>query len=68
MHNLPAILTFLLAAPGPDTAAARPQVGATPAASAPSVVLREAPLLAFPAETDCNSPAHWDGNTFYLFN
>ena len=68
MHNLAAILTFLLAAPGPDTAAAHSQAFAMPAASAPSVVLREAPPLAFPAETDCNSPAHWDGETFYLFN
>lgn len=34
----------------------------------PSVVLLEAPPLNFPAHTDCNSPAHWDGDTFYLFN
>jgi hypothetical protein len=31
-------------------------------------MLRDAPPLVFPAETDCNSPAHWDGDTFYLFN
>jgi hypothetical protein len=34
----------------------------------PSVVLRDAPRIQFPADTDCNSPAHWDGDTFYLFN
>ncbi|MBI4663829.1 MAG: hypothetical protein HY735_33930 [Verrucomicrobia bacterium] len=46
--------------------------------SSPTVELRAAPLLRFrganssdpnrPGETDCNSPAHWDGGTFYLFN
>lgn len=44
----------------------------------PAVVLREAPLIQFRganstnanhyADTDCNSPAHWDGDTLYLFN
>jgi len=38
------------------------------AADLPTAVLREAPPIAFPAETDCNSPAHWDGGTFFLFN
>lgn len=33
-----------------------------------SVVLRNAPEVVFPAATDCNSPAHWDGTTFHLFN
>ena len=43
-----------------------------------AVVLRSAPLLQFrgaqsaapdqPGDTDCNSPAHWDGKTLYLFN
>ena len=37
-------------------------------AEGPSAVLRDAPLLKFPAETDSNSPVHWDGDTFYLFN
>ena len=37
-------------------------------AETPSAVLRDAPLVKFPAETDSNSPAHWDGGTFYLFN
>lgn len=42
------------------------------------VVLRPAPLLQMrganspapgkPGDTDCNSPAHWDGDTLYLFN
>lgn len=44
----------------------------------PSVVLREAPPLQFrganspapdqPGDCDCNSPAHWDGDTLYVFN
>lgn len=34
----------------------------------PSAVLIEAQLRKFPADADCNSPAHWDGDTFYLFN
>jgi len=37
-------------------------------AETPSAVLRDAPLVKFPAETDSNSPAHWDGGTFYLFS
>jgi len=41
----------------------------------PAVHIRPAPPMRFPGagppavgETDCNSPAHWDGETFYLFN
>ncbi|MFN8526746.1 MAG: hypothetical protein U0821_26880 [Chloroflexota bacterium] len=38
----------------------------------PSVSLREAPSFAFPLvsgrSADSNSPSHWDGDTFYLFN
>jgi hypothetical protein len=44
----------------------------------PRVVVREAPLLRFrganspspdkPGDSDCNSPAHWDGRTLYVFN
>ncbi|MBI2949393.1 MAG: DUF4091 domain-containing protein [Verrucomicrobia bacterium] len=44
----------------------------------PQVILHDAPLLQMrgagssapdkPGETDCNSPAHWDGDTLYLFN
>ena len=47
-------------------------------APTPAVRLREAPLLQFrgarspspdkPGECDCNCPAHWDGETLYLFN
>lgn len=43
-----------------------------------TLVLREAPLVKFPGAdnpemgyygvTDCNSPAHWDGETLYVFN
>jgi len=46
--------------------------------SLPQVKLRDAPLIQFrgansptpeqPGETDCNSPAHWDGSTLYVFN
>jgi hypothetical protein len=36
--------------------------------SVPSASLKEAPLVKFPATIDCNSPAHWDGETLYLFN
>lgn len=44
----------------------------------PSVVLRDAPSIKFrganspdpahPGDTDCNSPAHWDGDILYIFN
>ncbi len=44
----------------------------------PKVVIRNAPEIAFPGagnpradaagETDSNSPAHWDGDTLYVFN
>src|SRR4029078_10171246 len=44
----------------------------------PAVVVRSAPVLQFrgansaapdrPGETDCNSPAHWDGGTLYVFS
>ncbi len=39
-----------------------------PGAELPQVVVRPASSIKFPANTDCNSPAHWDGSTFYLFN
>src|SRR6266478_3215580 len=31
-------------------------------------ILRPASHLQFPHATDSNSPGHWDGPTFYLFN
>jgi hypothetical protein len=34
----------------------------------PAVVLRPADELTFPSATDCNSPAHWNDNTLFLFN
>jgi hypothetical protein len=44
----------------------------------PSVLVRDAAPIFFrgadspapdkPGDTDCNSPAHWDGDTLYLFN
>ena len=33
-----------------------------------SIILRPAPTIYFPAEADCNSPSHWDGDSFFLFN
>lgn len=37
------------------------------ACAAQTVVFRDAVEVKFPSETDCNSPAHWDGDTFYIF-
>ncbi len=47
-------------------------------AAEPVVLLRDAPEIYFPGappagqathgETDCNSPLHWEGDTFYIFN
>ncbi len=34
----------------------------------PSVFWRDAPVLRFPGPTDSNSPAHWSGDTLFLFN
>lgn len=39
-----------------------------PGAAGIEVQLRDAFPMQFPAPTDCNSPAHWDRETFYLFN
>src|SRR5512140_2469518 len=36
--------------------------------SAVPATLRPASHLRFPGGTDSNSPGHWDGPTFYLFN
>jgi hypothetical protein len=41
-------------------------VAATCSAVPPT--LRPAAYLQFPGATDSNSPGHWDGPTFYLFN
>jgi len=35
---------------------------------AQNVVLLDAPIVEFPSSTDSNSPCHWDGDTFYIFN
>jgi len=32
------------------------------------VVIRDAPEVKFPFNTDSNSPAHWDDDTMYIFN
>jgi len=34
----------------------------------PSVVLHDVPELKFPVPTDSSCPAHWDGDTFYIFS
>lgn len=44
------------------------QVNGVQSTSLPTVQLREASPLKFPGKADSNSPAHWDGKTFYLFN
>lgn len=38
-----------------------------PKRAMPSWTLHEAPELRF-RDTDCNSPAHWDGDTLFIFN
>src|SRR5205814_4663864 len=38
------------------------------AATLAAPALRPASRLQFPHATDSNSPGHWDGPTFYLFN
>jgi hypothetical protein len=53
------ILLLALAAAGQPVAPAGDKV--------PRAVFREAPLLRFPADTDCNSPSHWSNGTFYIF-
>ncbi len=63
------ILAFACACQSPRTAGSRP---------VPTVAVREAPRVQFrganspapdrPGDTDCNSPAHWDGDTLYVFN
>lgn len=37
-------------------------------ASSSQVQIREAPKIKFPGVVDCNSPAHWSGDTLYAFN
>lgn len=53
-----------------------PEIG--PEGALPRIELREASLIRFrganspgadkPGECDCNNPAHWDGDTLYVFN
>src|SRR5438477_10544812 len=71
-HILVAV-AFLLSLAG---CSSRPPVSAT--SSIPEIILRDAPLIQFrgansstadkAGECDCNSPAHWDGDTLYVFN
>lgn len=49
------ILPIVLSLPGPASA------------DTPTVVLHPAPEVRL-RDTDCNSPAHWDGDTLYIFN
>ena len=46
----------------------REAVGSSSFAGVPSAMIRTAPLLNFPHDTDSNSPVHWDGETIYLLN
>jgi len=59
--------------------ARREDGGGRGAVGIPSVLLREAPVIQMPGAedfqhegyyrgSDSNNPAHWDGETFYLFN
>ena len=43
-------------------------LGARPAADQPRATLRRAPETKMPATADSNSPAHWSGDTLYVFN
>lgn len=54
------------AALGSCTAAERPGPGLPQVG--PAARLRPAPPLKMPHDVDCNSPSHWDGETFYVFN
>ncbi len=68
-----AVVAAVIVSSGRQTAAASLSAG-----DSPNVVLREAPPVRFrganspdadhPGDTDCNSPAHWDGETLYVFN
>jgi hypothetical protein len=76
----PAAITVTAVA-APETPAGPTAGNAQPARAneaTPRVVLRDAPVVQFrgangaapdqPGDTDCNSPAHWDGQTLYVFN
>ncbi len=43
-------------------------LGAAVPLGAQTATLRPAPELKMPATADSNSPAHWDGDTLYVFN
>ena len=34
----------------------------------PTVQLHAAPAIHMPHDVDCNTPSHWDGGKFYVFN
>lgn len=57
-----AVVLASLGCAGPESARAPIEAGL------PRAVLRDAPRIEFPADTDCNSPAHWSGDTLFLFN
>jgi len=40
----------------------------SPQPGRPGVQLRAAPPMKMPHAVDCNTPSHWDGDTFYVFN
>jgi hypothetical protein len=72
------LCVVLLPILGALTGRAQPPVKkATTGSGLPSITWREASLIQMPGvdnpnynphEIDSNSPAHWDGDTFYLFN
>ena len=53
---------------GPAETAALSRPGGPMQAVRPVAALRPAPPLKMPHEVDCNTPSHWDGGTFYVFN
>ncbi|MEW5978427.1 MAG: hypothetical protein AB1898_21740 [Acidobacteriota bacterium] len=61
-------LGLLACSSQPPSESPQPAETEAPARQQPTVALREAPLLKFPATVDCNSPAHWDGERLYVFN
>jgi hypothetical protein len=52
---------------GPRGGCARDKAGAPPEGDLPSVQFHDAPQIQITG-VDSNSPAHWDGDTLYVFN
>ena len=74
------LVLFCLLSISGGRAQTSPTKGPAPNSALPSVRFREVPVFQMPGivnawgenhhehEVDSNSPAHWDGDTFYLFN